>query len=120
MQYLFQPETRQGNRLNPLSPRHHGQVISMNRIEMDKQYRITFREPVKSEHFNYFIKEHLSSSWKFTRQDMEEYKDNVEKVEIETITYKNHRVINKAYEKIQNPFDFQGLEYEILNPIREK
>ena len=51
---------------------------------------------------------------------MEEHKDNVEKVEIEIITYKNHRVINKACEKIQNPFDFQGLEYEILNPIRGK
>jgi len=90
----------------------------MNRIEMYKQYRITFRKPVKSEHFNYFIKEHLSSSWKFTRQDMEEHKDNIEKVEIETTTYKNYSVTDKTYEKIQNPFDFQGLEYEILNPIR--
>jgi hypothetical protein len=49
---------------------------------------------------------------------MEEHKDNIEKVEIETTTYKNYSVTDKTYEKIQNPFDFQGLEYEILNPIR--
>lgn len=84
-----------------------------------REYVITFQPAIKDVyptlHKSYFINQHISSSWEYTRKDMERHKKNVKKVEI--CTWMGKYI--KVYKKISDPFIYKGEEYQYTNNYKD-